>query len=47
MNYRFKNEDKSGLGMLAARGHGFVYQADSHGGIQLVGEDNINQHAEG
>ena len=42
VNYRFKNEDKSGLGMPLPAGTVRVYQADSHGGIQLVGEDNIN-----
>jgi hypothetical protein len=42
VNYRFKNEEKSGLGMPLPAGTVRVYQADSHGGIQLVGEDNIN-----
>ena len=42
VNYRFKNEDKSGLGMPLPAGTVRVYQADSHGGIQLVGEDNIH-----
>jgi hypothetical protein len=42
VNYRFKNEDKSGLGMPMPAGTVRVYQADSRGGIQLVGEDNIS-----
>ncbi|MFZ0037460.1 MAG: DUF4139 domain-containing protein [Candidatus Acidiferrales bacterium] len=42
VDYRFKNEDKSGLGMPLPAGTVRVYQADSHGGIQLVGEDNIH-----
>jgi hypothetical protein len=42
VNYRFKNEDKSGLGMPLPAGTVRVYQADSRGGIQLVGEDNFN-----
>jgi hypothetical protein len=39
--YRFKNEDKSGLGMPLPAGTVRVYQADSQGGTQFVGEDNI------
>ena len=42
VNYRFKNEDKSGLGMPLPAGTVRVYQADVRGGIQLVGEDNIS-----
>ena len=42
VDYRFKNEDKSGLGMPMPAGTVRVYQADSRGGIQLVGEDTIN-----
>lgn len=40
--YRFKNEDKSGLGMPLPAGTVRVYQADSQGGTQFVGEDNIS-----
>jgi hypothetical protein len=42
VNYRFKNEEKSSLGMPLPAGTVRVYQADSRGGIQLVGEDSIN-----
>ncbi len=41
--YRFKNEQKGGLGMPLPAGTVRVYQADSKGGVQFVGEDNI-QH---
>ena len=40
--YRFKNEEKGGLGMPLPAGTVRVYQADSKGGIQFVGEDHIN-----
>ena len=40
--YRFKNEDKSGLGMPLPAGTFRVYQSDSQGGAQFVGEDNIS-----
>lgn len=40
--YRFKNEDKSGLGMPLPAGTLRVYQSDSQGGAQFVGEDNIS-----
>src|ERR1700693_5910661 len=40
--YRFKNEEKGGLGMPLPAGTMRVYQADSKGGIQFVGEDHIN-----
>jgi hypothetical protein len=40
--YRFKNEAKAGLGMPLPAGTVRVYQADSKGGIQFVGEDHIN-----
>lgn len=40
--YRFRNEDKSGLGMPLPAGTVRVYQADSQGGTQFVGEDNIS-----
>ena len=39
--YRFKNEEKGGLGMPLPAGTVRVYQADSKGGVQFVGEDNI------
>jgi hypothetical protein len=41
VNYRFKNDEKSGLGMPLPAGTVRVYQSDSKGGIQLVGEDRI------
>lgn len=40
--YRFKNEEKGGLGMPLPAGTVRVYQADSKGGVQFVGEDNIH-----
>jgi len=40
--YRFKNEDKAGLGMPLPAGTIRVYQSDSQGGTQFVGEDNIS-----
>jgi hypothetical protein len=40
--YRFKNEEKGGLGMPLPAGTVRVYQADSRGGVQFVGEDNIH-----
>jgi hypothetical protein len=39
--YRFRNDQKSGLGMPLPAGTVRVYQADSKGGVQFVGEDNI------
>lgn len=39
--YKFKNEEKSGLGMPLPAGTIRVYQADSHGGALFVGEDRI------
>ena len=39
--YQFKNEQKSGLGMPMPAGVVRVYQNDSKGGVQFVGEDNI------
>ena len=39
--YQFRNEQKSGLGMPMPAGTVRVYQADSHGGVQFVGEDGI------
>ena len=40
--YQFKNDDDSGLGMPMPSGVIRVYQADSKGGLQFVGEDEIN-----
>jgi hypothetical protein len=40
--YQFANEEKSGLGMPMPAGNVRVYQADSKGGLQFVGEDRIN-----
>ncbi len=40
--YKFKNEEKSGLGMPLPAGTVRVYQADSHGGILFIGEDRID-----
>jgi hypothetical protein len=39
--YTFKNDERSGLGMPLPAGVVRVYQADSKGGIQFVGEDRI------
>jgi hypothetical protein len=39
--YRFKNDEKSSLGMPLPAGTVRVYQADSKGGIQFAGEDSI------
>ncbi len=40
--YQFKNEERSGLGMPMPAGVVRVYQSDSKGGIQFVGEDRIS-----
>jgi hypothetical protein len=40
--YQFKNEEKVGLGMPMPAGNVRVYQADSSGGVQFVGEDRID-----
>jgi hypothetical protein len=40
--YQFKNEAKTGLGMPMPAGVVRVYQADSRGGTQFVGEDRID-----
>jgi hypothetical protein len=40
--YRFKNEDKAGLGMPLPAGTIRVYEADSQGGTQFIGEDSIS-----
>src|ERR1700736_164328 len=42
--YKFKNEDKAGLGMPLPAGTIRVYHADSHGGSLFVGEDHIDTH---
>jgi hypothetical protein len=39
--YQLKNEERSGLGMPMPAGVVRVYQQDSKGGVQFVGEDNI------
>lgn len=39
--YRFKNDEKSSLGMPLPAGTVRVYQADSRGGTQFAGEDTI------
>jgi hypothetical protein len=40
--YKFKNEEKTGLGMPLPSGNVRVYQADSHGGTLFIGEDRID-----
>ena len=40
--YQFKNEEKAGLGMPMPSGTVRVYQSDSSGGVQFVGEDRID-----
>jgi hypothetical protein len=40
--YELKNDEKSGLGMPMPSGTVRVYQADSRGGVQFVGEDHID-----
>ena len=40
--YQFKNEQKGGLGMPMPAGTVRVYQEDSKGGVQFVGEDRID-----
>jgi hypothetical protein len=40
--YQFRNEQKAGLGMPMPAGVVRVYQADSKGGVQFVGEDRIS-----
>jgi hypothetical protein len=39
--YQVKNEEKAGLGMPMPAGTVRVYQADTKGGVQFVGEDRI------
>jgi hypothetical protein len=40
--YKFKNEEKSGLGMPLPAGNVRVYQKDSKGGLLFIGEDRID-----
>ncbi len=40
--YKFKNEEKAGLGIPIPAGNVRVYQKDSKGGILFVGEDRID-----
>jgi hypothetical protein len=40
--YQFKNDEKAGLGMPMPAGIVRVYQSDSTGGVQFVGEDRID-----
>lgn len=40
--YQFKNEERANLGMPLPAGTVRVYQSDSKGGVQFVGEDMIN-----
>jgi hypothetical protein len=40
--YQFKNDERAGLGMPMPSGVVRVYQADSKGGTQFVGEDRIS-----
>jgi hypothetical protein len=40
--YQLKNEEKTGLGMPMPAGTVRVYQSDSKGGLQFVGEDRID-----
>jgi hypothetical protein len=39
--YKFKNEQKAGLGMPLPAGNVRVYQKDSKGGVLFIGEDHI------
>ena len=40
--YQFKNEERAGLGIPMPAGVVRVYQSDSKGGLQFVGEDRID-----
>jgi hypothetical protein len=40
--YKFKNEEKSGLGIPVPAGSVRVYQKDSKGGLLFIGEDRID-----
>jgi hypothetical protein len=42
VSYKFRNEEKAGLGMPLPAGNVRVYQKDSKGGILFVGEDHID-----
>jgi hypothetical protein len=45
--YQLKNEEKTGLGMPMPAGTVRVYQSDSNGGLQFVGEDRIDHTPKG
>jgi hypothetical protein len=40
--YKFQNDEKSGLGMPLPAGTIRMYEADSHGGVLFIGEDQID-----
>src|SRR5262249_25039883 len=40
--YKFKNEEKAGLGVPLPAGNVRVYQKDSRGGVLFIGEDRID-----
>jgi hypothetical protein len=40
--YRFRNEQRAGLGLPMPAGVVRIYQADAQGGVQFVGEDRID-----
>jgi len=40
--YKFKNEEKAGLGIPLPAGNLRVYQKDSRGGVLFIGEDHID-----
>lgn len=40
--YKFKNEEKAGLGIPLPAGNFRVYQRDSKGGVLFIGEDHID-----
>jgi hypothetical protein len=40
--YKFRNEEKAGLGMPLPAGNVRVYQKDSKGGVLFIGEDRID-----
>ncbi len=40
--YKFKNQEKAGLGIPLPAGNVRVYQKDSRGGLLLIGEDRID-----
>jgi hypothetical protein len=42
VHYKFKNEEKAGLGMPLPAGNLRVYQKDSKGGVLFIGEDRID-----